>query len=339
MTTNFLKKSLLSLTASSLLVTGLSADIAPKVAKLDLETYSRIIVEFNSTVAGTGFDTAGESNFTIENNTTDDNLTLAFVFADTNRTIYSIAGGKESGTGNTLIAADAVKKIRGNTQNGLKLLWDYNTSASTADDVNISLTTTIGTLTVVDDKWNLVTMPTGITTNAKEIIKSGKATMIWGWEYNSSNEYNWESYPSNMTAGKGYWIRTRITANTSSTLGDIVASDYNTSVKSDISTITADINTSNFVDVVSKIPNKEEWVLLGNSGVDATIISTTGSENNTSTYFFEDLLNSTNNCYFVSIYHWNSTSSTWVNDTEGGATTTVIPANAGVWVKQRLCDK
>jgi hypothetical protein len=343
MTTKNFKKAVLSLSAASLLTTGLSADIAANGAHLDLENYSRIIIDFNTSTSGTGYDSAGDNNFSVRNTVTDDNLTLAFVATlDDNSTIYSISGGKESGTGNDLNATEAVKKIRGNTQNGLYVVFDNNTSDDVSDDSNLTLLKTIadGTgedLNVTDDAWNLITIPAGVYTNAKEMIKANKATMIWGWDLNTSSEYNWVAYPDRMEPGRGYWVRTRITANTAGGLSDVVASDYNLTLVSDVNS--TEINTSNFVSVVSNMPKKDEWVLLGNPGAAASIVADTGTENNTSTYWFEDLLNKTSNCYFVSIYHWDATNNKWVNDTESGATSTPIPANAGVWVKQRLCDQ
>jgi len=328
-----MKKTLLSLTASTLLVSGLSASNTITSASINLTDYNATKIVFDT------LDTATldkvkqdiiDGNITIENNTTDDNLSVTYD-RNTSNIIYL-----------HVTTPAGIKVVRGNSYNHLTLnvvdtTWD---DANTTDDFN--LTKTIGTLAVQDNKWNLITMPTGVSTNAKEMIKSGKATMIWGWEQNSSNKYNWAAYPERMESGRGYWVRTRVAANTEASLGNVIASDYNTSVKSDISGITADINTSNFADVVSNMPIKEEWVLLGNGGADANITATSVAKDNNSThYFFEDLLNKTHNCYFVSIYHWNATSDTWVNDTEGGSTPTgiTIPANAGVWVKQRLCDK
>ena len=54
MTTKNFKKAVLSLSAASLLTTGLSADIAANGAHLDLENYSRIIIDFNTSTSGTG---------------------------------------------------------------------------------------------------------------------------------------------------------------------------------------------------------------------------------------------------------------------------------------------
>jgi hypothetical protein len=343
MTTKNFKKAVLSLSAASFLTTGLNADIVPNGAHLDLENYSRIIIDFNGSTDGTGYDsTSGDGNFSVRNTVTEDNLTLAFVDVfDANSTIYEISGGKEGGTGNDLNATEAVKKIRGNTQNGLYVVFENNTTDDDSDDTNLSLLKTIADgigddLNVTDNAWNLITIPAGVYTNAKEMIKANKATMIWGWDLNSSSEYNWVAYPDRMEPGRGYWVRTRVTGNTGGTLNDIVASDYNLTLLSDVDS--AEINTSNFADVVSNMPKKDEWVLLGNAGAEATIVADTGSEDNVSTYWFEDLLDETNNCYFVSIYHWDAANNKWVNDTESGATSTPIPANAGVWVKQRLCD-
>jgi len=330
MKTNLLQRSILSFSASALLVSGLNG-LSITSASLDLETYSKLKVVFDIPIGDTNLTAFRtdilDGNITIQNDTTDDNISISLDGNESNTTFYF-----------SIPDAEDINVIRGNSYNNLvfhmndSILDDSNTSTDT------NLTKTLGTLTVIDDRWNLITIPAGVSTNAKEMIKSGKATMIWGWEYNSSDEYNWEAYPPKMEAGKGYWVRTRITANTNGSLGNIVASDYNTTLVSDVN-ISLEINASNFADVISNIPFKDEWVLLGNSGADATIIGTSGSEDNASTYFFEDLLNSTENCYFVSIYHWDASSTgVWINDTEGGATSNSIPQNSGVWVKQRLCD-
>jgi len=331
--TGLLSVATASLLTSTLVTTNLFADRNITSVSLDLETYSKIRIEFNETAPS---DTSLDKNFTIRNTTTDDNLTLTFDFNDTNYAYYTISGGKESGTGNDLNATEAVKKIRGNTQNNLYLAIDENFSNDVSSDFNKSLLKTLGTLAVTDNAWNLVTMPAGVYTNAKEMIKANKATMIWGWDLNSSNQYNWVPYPDRMEPGRGYWVRTRISNNTGGSLGNVVASDYNVTLLSDYNS-SIEVNASNFAQVVSFIPQKEEWVLLGNSGANATIVDTRGSENNSTTYFFEDLLNGPEECYFVSIYHWDAANGKWVNDTENGQGT--VPANAGVWVKQRLCNQ
>ena len=167
--------------------------------------------------------------------------------------------------------------------------------------------------------------------------------MIWGWDLNSSSSYNWISYPDRMEAGLGYWVRTRTSANTKGSLYDVMASDYNTTLTSDFNT-SVEVNTSKFNQIIALVPTKEEWVLLGNStGKDVNITATLGEADNTTSYYFEDLLNKHSECYFVSIYHWsteeNGTNNKWVNDTENGETAQSIPAGAGMWVKQRLCNQ
>jgi len=177
------------------------------------------------------------------------------------------------------------------------------------------------------------------------MIIANKATMIWGWDY-SSSDYNWTAYPNRMEAGQGYWVRTRIANNTYGHLNDVMASDYNTTLVGDMNS--SDINTSRFDQIIALFPIKDEWVLLGNSTDKNVTISdnaNTSNDGNRSNgiYYFEDLLNTEDNCYFVSIYHWKTTdantSGVWVNDTESGKTTEPIPAGAGMWVKQRLCDQ
>lgn len=336
MKNNFLNKSLLSFSASALLVSGLNAANAIQSASIDLEEYNLTKVVFDSLDATTltAFtQDINDGNITIENNTTDNNISLSVESSSSTEIYLSVKN------------ADDIKIIRGNTYNGLTLnvvdtVWDDSNV-----NVDFNLTKTLGTLVVKNDTWNLITIPAGLTTNAKEMIKANKATMIWGWEVNSSSEYNWVDYPNKMEAGRGYWVRTRIANNTAGSLGNVVATDYNTTVLADYNT-SYEVNVSNFADVISAIPKKDEWALVGNSGSGtATIVDTSGTENNSTIYFFEDLLNKEENCYFVSIYHWtttdSNTSGVWINDTEGGHTISgsEIPQNAAVWTKQRLCDQ
>ncbi len=346
---DFIKKSTLSLATFSLLATGLNANINVSKASLDLTTYSMVRIEFNETV--TDFNLSeSEGNFTIENNTTTDKVYLDFNWSEDNVGYYSVLKGIEANTDNNLTASDAVKKIRGNTRNNLRLLFSTDANFTNGVEANVSLLRNLGTsatdmnVSVKNNTWNLITIPAGLHTNAKEMIIANKATMIWGWDLNSSLNYNWVSYPDRMEAGLGYWVRTRIIANTGESLHDVMASDYNTTLIGDSNT--SEVNTSKFNQIIALVPKTEEWVLLGNStGKEVNITATFVNEGNATdgVYYFEDLLNKPSECYFVSIYHWstedNGTNGKWINDTENGQTAQPIPAGAGMWVKQRLCNK
>ena len=333
-----MNKGLLSLTASTLLISSLSAMNTVQSASIDLKTYAMVKIVFDDMNDSglTAFrQDVIDGNITVENNTTDDNVSLRFFdYNVTNKNDSNVTTSIEMYL--SIPDVNDTKIIRGNTYNNLVVHFndaDLNDSNRSAD---FNLTKTLGTLNVTDNAWNLVTMPAGVYTNAREMIKANKATMIWGWDLNSSAQYNWTPYPDRMEPGRGYWVRTRISNNTGGSLGNIVASDYNLTSLSDYNT-SMEVNVSNFAAVISMIPKKEEWVLLGNSGADANISSVAGSENNTTKYFFENLLNSQDECYFVSIYHWDATNNVWINDSENGEG--YVPANAGVWVKQRLCNQ
>jgi hypothetical protein len=324
------KAGLLSLTASAL-ISSANAYTAPSGAVLidtaiDLTNYDKLKVVFNAPLTSndqTVFQNLiNDTNITINNSATDDEVNVSIERNISNVMYFNID-------------SNAINIIRGNTYNELNITVVDGTQGSGT----MNATTTIGTLDVTDDAWNLITIPDGLHTNAREFIKANKVTMIWGWEYNStSTDYDWEAYPSRMEAGRGYWVRTRVAGNTASSLGDIVSSDYNATVFGDYDG--SEINTTNFAEIVSTVPKKDKWVLLGNSGAEANITSSANgnSERNVSQYFFEDLLNATESCYFVSVYHWDASGSQWINDTVNGATSTPIPSGAGVWVKQRLCN-
>jgi hypothetical protein len=314
------KAGLLSLATATLITSANAFTVTD--ASLDLTNYNTFkVVTSGLTAEDIAQVTAlvGDTNITIVNSATTDEVNVSFDGNISDALYFSIPD------------TDDVNIVRGNTLNELNLTIEIGPNTD-----HYPLTKTIGTLDVTDDAWNLITIPAGLHSNAREFIKANKVTMIWGWSFNGES-YDWESYPSRMESGKGYWVRTRIAANTGGSLGDIVATDYNATVVGDYNG--AEINTSNFAEVVSMIPKKDEWVLVGNSGETANIISSAdGSENNSSIYFFEDLLNAPESCYFVSVYHWDSASDSWVNDTINGATSSPIPAGAGAWVKQRLCN-
>jgi hypothetical protein len=316
----FLKKAGLLSLATATLITSANAFTVTS-ASVDLENYDRLKIVLSTSATGADItqiqNLINDTNITVVNSATSDEVNVSFE-KNISNTVYF-----------TIDDASDVNIVRGNTNNEL------NVSIEAEGVVNqYNLTTTIGSLAVTDDKWNLITIPAGKHTNAREFIKANKVTMIWGWGWTGS-QYDWVSYPSRMEAGKGYWVRTRVAGNTGGDLGNIIASEYNATVLGDGG---VEVNASNFAEVVSFIPKKEEWVLVGNSGQDATIISSSGSEDNASTYFFEDLLNATQSCYFVSIYHWDSTNDAWINDTLNGETSSPIPSGSGAWVKQRLCN-
>ena len=262
---------LLSLTASALVVSNVEAMNVVQSASLDLKTYSMVKVVFddlNDSGINAFKQDVADGNITIENNTTDDNVSLAYAFernvtnADGNVTLryemyLSIPDGNDTNI------------IKGNTYNQLVLHFndvDLNDSNNSRD---FNLTFTLAdrmpevNLSVTDNAWNLITLPAGTMTNARELIKANKVTMVWGWDWNGS-VYNWEDYPSKMVPGRGYWVRTRVESNTEGNLNDIILSDYNTTVVGDYNT-SVDINESNFSAITSKVPQPEQWVLLGNS--------------------------------------------------------------------------
>jgi hypothetical protein len=314
------KAGLLSLATATLMTSANAFTVTN--ASLDLTNYNKFkVITSGLTAEDIAKVTAlvGDTNITITNSATTDEVNVSFDGNSSDTLYFSIPD------------ADDINIVRGNTLNDLNVTIEIGPNKD-----HYPLTKTIGTLAVTDDAWNLITIPAGLHSNAREFIKANKVTMIWGWGWTGS-QYDWVSYPSRMESGKGYWVRTRVAANTAGTLGDIIATDYNATVIGDYNG--AEINTSNFAEVVSMIPKKDEWVLVGNSGQDAHIISSAdGSEDNSSVYFFEDLLNAPESCYFVSIYHWDSGSDSWINDTINGATSSPIPNGAGAWVKQRLCN-
>ncbi len=334
---------LLSLTASALVVSSMSGDSQVKIvsASLDLETYSKVKIEFNTSLTDDGNITAirqdmADGNFTIKNEATGDDVYLVYDRNESDKIFYFT------------IPDSNLSIIKGNTYNNLHIYWtdndlnDTGTKYNTDDDTNASLLFTAEDnktfeINVSNDAWNLITLPANTMTNARELIKANKVTMVWGWDWNGT-AYNWEAYPNKMVPGRGYWVRTRVKQNTEGNLSDIMLSDYNTTVVGDYNT-SVDINESNFSVVTSKIPQPEQWVLLGNStGKDVNITADKTKENlSKGVYYFDNLLNREKNCYFISIYHWDAKNTKWVNDTVNGEG--IIPKNAGVWVKQRLCDK
>jgi hypothetical protein len=324
-----LRIGLLSLATASALFGG-----TIQSASLDLETYSLVKVEFDS--APTEAELSGylaDKNITIEHNQvgkqTENNISLTYVRTEGN-TIY------------LGIASDDVSTIRGNTYNDLNLnlandaLTDFGGGTSNFELLQDLGDVVSGDFNVSNDIWNLITFPSGYQTNARELIKSNKVTMVWGWEYNGT-AYNWASYPDKMVGGRGYWVRTRVAANTERNLNTVNVSDFNGTVLSDIDS--TEINTTNFQDIIANTPYYDEWVLLGNStGTDVEISATEETNTTTGTYYFDDLLNDERECYFVSIYHYDAEEEDWVNDTDSGATSTAIPKNSGMWVRQRLCN-
>jgi hypothetical protein len=319
-----------SLTISSYIpIPDLGAIIS---ASLDLTFYDKIRVEFNmtneDTIMNFSNDISSDEVF-VKNSETTEKAYLNFDFNESNSVFLSVRD------------QNGINIIKSNSLNSLQL----HLNDSGLDDSNISadfnLTKTLGStqfgdLVVANDTWNLITIPHGLHTNSREIIKQEKATMIWGWEFDGSS-YDWVAYPKKMVSGRGYWVRTRISANTEGTLSNVIATDYNSTVLGDYNS--SEINTSNLIEVVSLLPKKENWVLLGNSGSPAQIIEKIGTENNSTKYYFGDLLNNREECYFVSIYHWKPEIENWANDTSDGNTSEPIPFGAGFWTKQRLCNK
>ena len=330
---------LLSLTASALVVSSMSGSSYDfESASLDLATYSKVRIVFDTNwtneknISAIKRDIA-DGNLTIRNKATSDDVYLTYDRDESNHTIYCT------------IPDSNLSIVKGNTYNDLYIHWKDNDLDDDTydkeggdDDKNASLLSIAKDvdINVSDDAWNLITIPAGMMTNARELIKANEVTMVWGWDWNGS-QYTWEAYPSRMVPGRGYWVRTRPEGNTEGNLSDIMFSDYNTTVIGDYNS--SEINVSNFASIASLIPKKEEWVLLGNStGKDVNITANEKEENlSKGIYYFDNLLNSKDSCYFVSIYHWDAKNKTWVNDTENGQG--LIPQNAGVWVKQRLCDK
>ncbi|EJF06331.1 hypothetical protein ThvES_00015830 [Thiovulum sp. ES] len=301
-------------------------------ASLDLTFYDKIRVKFNmineDTITNLSSEISSDEVF-VKNSDTTDKVYLNFDFNESNSAYLSVRD------------QNGINIIKSNSLNNLQL----HLNDSVLDDSNISadfnLTKTLGStqfgdLNVYNDTWNLITIPQGLHTNSREIIRQGKATMIWGWEHNGTS-YNWIPYPKKMVAGRGYWVRTRVPQNTNGNLSNIIATEYNSTVLGDYNN--SEINTSNLTEVVSLIPKKEKWVLLGNSGFPASIAEKMGIENNSTKYYFGDLLNNKEECYFVSIYHWKPEIENWINDTSDGNTSEPIPFGAGFWTKQRLCNK
>jgi hypothetical protein len=301
-------------------------------ASLDLTFYNKLKIDFEEItediITNLSSEVSSDEVF-VKNSETTEKAYLNLDFNKSNSAFLSVRD------------QNGINIIKSNSLNSLQL----HLNDSGLDDSNISadfnLTKTLGStqfgdLVVANDTWNLITIPHGLHTNSREIIKQEKATMIWGWEYNGTS-YNWIPYPKKMVSGRGYWVRTRIPANTEGTLSNVIATDYNSTVLGDYNS--SEINTSNLIEVVSLLPKKENWVLLGNSGSPAQIIEKVGSENNSTKYYFGDLLNSREECYFVSIYHWKPEIENWANDTSDGNTSEPIPFGAGFWTKQRLCNK
>jgi hypothetical protein len=336
MTKSFLKTSLLSLTASTILVSGLNA-LSIQSAAINLTDYNSTQIVYDTILTPTDI-------ASITQDAIDGNLSI-FVKNANNEYNISIAFDHNFSKSAYFIVTNSadIKTIRGNTQDELNITTlDNNIDGTVGDKKTVKLVSTLGASLngLAADKWNLITMPFDKTTNAKEIIKSGKVSMIWGWDRNTTqtddqenDAFMWVAYPDLMEPGMGYWIRTRANVSGSGDLSTVIASDYNATnaaANSKERNVTASI-------INSAIPN--QWELLGVPSTGAvTIVSTkAGDENNDTKVWFEDLLNAPEECYFVSIYHWDATSDAWINDTEGGATTTAIPQNAGMWVKQRLC--
>jgi len=325
---NFLKQSLLSLTASTLLVSGLSgADIVS--ASINLADYNSTQVVYNNILDQANIDEmtkeANDGNMTIyiKNASNEYNISLKFEYNNSKSAYFSIVDDAD---------LNKSKIIRGNTQQN-----DINVTTWTDANMSKKIVSTIGALSsLVQDKWNLVTMPFDKTTNAKEVVKSGKVSMIWGWDDSATaGTYAWNDYPENMKSGNGYWIRTRANVSGSADLSSVVASDYNATMA------VANSKERNVTASIISGSTKNQWELLGLPSTANVVITSTkpADENNDTKVWFESLLNATEECYFVSIYHWNATTSAWINDTEGGATatSTPIPQNSGLWVKQRLC--
>jgi hypothetical protein len=305
-------------------------------ASLDLVNYDQIKVifdlsKFDSTVLSLFSNDITNGDIFVTNSKSDDNATLLLDYNISNEVFLSLEN--QSG----------IDSVRKNSTNNLKLHF----KDSSFNDANISkdfdLTKTLGStsfgdLNVTNENWNLITIPHGLYTNSREMVKSNKVNGIWGWELNlTTNKYEWIAYPTRMEAGRGYWVRTRVPQNTFRNLSDVIASDFEPKVIGDYDG--SEINTSSLIEIVSKIPNINEWVLVGNSGSDAEIVSSSGTENNSSIYYYEDLLNKTENCYFVSMYHWKADTEEWVDAVYGGETSEAIPFGSGMWVKQQLCDQ
>jgi hypothetical protein len=117
------------------------------------------------------------------------------------------------------------------------------------------------------------------------------------WTFNNSTN-QWEQ-PSTLTAGKGYLLYT------SSSIGLVSADKVSSTITSDYTTI-------------QNIENNNTWTLVGISK------STTGIS-------WKDIYNPTNTlksgCSYTQIFYYDSVNSTW-------NTSTNIPYQAGIWVKQ-----
>jgi hypothetical protein len=301
-------------------------------ASLDLTFYDKIRIEFNLTNEDT------ITNFTNE-------LSNDEVFVKNSKTSEKVFLNFDTNFSNTVLLSvrdqAGINILKGKSLDNLKLHFNDPTFDDSNVSADFNLTKTLGStifgdLAVENDKWNLIAIPQGLHTNSREIIKSGKATLIWGWEFNGTN-YEWVKYPKKMVSGRGYWVKTRVSGNTNGTLSDVIATDYNTTVFGDYNN--SEINTSNFIEVLKLTPKKESWTLLGNSANSVSIVSNSGSENNSSSYYFRDLLNDKEDCYFLSIYLWKPDTETWVNNTYGGNSTEAIPFGKGFWARQQLCNK
>jgi hypothetical protein len=307
-----------------------TSDDSPAIstASLDLTDYNLTRVVFEQPLSSSGIlskfqQDLNDGNITIRNSFTNSKVALKFESNKSQEAFISVKNASD------------ILEVRGFSYYNLVLTVQDSAFNNSNKEENLSLTKTLGTLDVENEAWNLITIPQGLHTNSREFIKANKVSKIWGWEINSSDEYDWVAYPKRMESGRGYWVKTRTANNTGGSLGNVNATDFNPTVFGDVNS-SLEINTSNLIEVVLEMPRKDEWVLLGNAGAEATIHLNSGAENDSSIYYFEDLLNTKENCYFVSIYHWDTTSEKWIHDSVNNA---VIPSGSGIWVKQRLCDQ
>ncbi|EJF07195.1 hypothetical protein ThvES_00006710 [Thiovulum sp. ES] len=153
-------------------------------------------------------------------------------------------------------------------------------------------------------------------------------------DFTNSGNYNWVNAPSRMVAGRGYWVKTN---EERYNIKSLSVSDFNNTIIGDYNS--SEINSSNLIELLKLMPKKHEWVLLGNGGNDINITSIAGTENNSTTFYFGDLINKNENCLSVVIFHWNATDEVWINDyVDSQKTVSTIPSFSGFWAKQTLCD-
>jgi hypothetical protein len=298
-------------------------------ASLDLSNYKRVKLGFlqnlatDSDIVSKVTNDFADGTISIGNRFTENDILLQYDF-NTSENIYA-----------TVTNSDDVLKIRGNTYNNLVLkVNDIHFENTNLASEEFPILEDLGEFPIEYEKWNLITMPKNFQTNSREFIKANKASSVWGWELNDSGNYNWINAPSRMVAGRGYWVKTN---EDRFNIESLAVSDFNNTIIGDYDS--SEINSSNLIELIKMMPKKHEWVLLGNGSSDINITSIAGNENNSTTFYFGDLINKNENCLSVSIFHWNAIDEVWINDyVDSEKTISTIPSLSGFWAKQHLCD-